>query len=697
MSTPTINTLLQGLFDCGGYEKGHAFIREHTSDLTWEFVSALRAQSMNLLTGEHAAPELAPVFADLAIVAAIVIGEDDEKGMSLYCKGEVLSRMERYQEAIPVLEEAQAYLRTGKHTQQLGHCLFDTARCYDMVGEPAEAVLLLDEVLACQSNEQERVKTLAYMFVLESRSGNLINADDIKDLVRRAHTSSSDRAMDFREVTDPGEKRGICEALLSHHPQLRDNRLFKESVPGFIASRQCWFFTGEDIATTPAAWPPYAYGMLKQYRDNFNDKDLLGLEAVCFGDSDSRSHLKVLENLKKMAQDLNALTLYIAEKSLSHPASFRALLRQSGIRELPQVLMQRIEPWGYSAFSESLETAAFVARCIPVRVQAERWDFAGAVAAGSAPLYRGEGRLERQSKREGWHCSSLEELSQHFFHNGFPARSEGTFSGAMQEQLLHQGYVDQPTVSLSESDTVCAHYATDKNRNKGGGVVFKINRAGLLKRGRIYDSLATLKKGCPWVLGGFYDLMEKVMRALDEGRNDIRVSGAFLQKCHVESRRRVERFGGGRTLGPKVEWRKLLGNDVLRKLEAQEISEEALDGMNEEFEGHWSVALGKMTGMDVIDVGKSGSYKSIELSRAYFRAFYEVQPKLKEAWRLNQFSQFNNPGWDVTPFGYITKTIRDKEFFACGDVPGDCILEASIVDTMGQQKRVFVNECASRM
>ena len=57
---------------------------------------------------------------------------------------------------------------------------------------------------------------------------------------------------------------------------------------------------------------------------------------------------------------------------------------------------------------------------------------------------------------------------------------------------------------------------------------------------------------------------------------------------------------------------------------------------------------------------------------------------MKEAWRLNRYSNHNHPGWDLSPFGYVTKTLRDQEFFTAGDIPGDCIKEAVIVDKGGK-------------
>ena len=90
------------------------------------------------------------------------------------------------------------------------------------------------------------------------------------------------------------------------------------------------------------------------------------------------------------------------------------------------------------------------------------------------------------------------------------------------------------------------------------------------------------------------------MRALDGDRGDVRASGAFLERCHRESRRRVEAFGGGRTFGPAIDWDKLLTPFVLEKLTAGGISEADLEVINEEFEMFWNIALGKMTRMDTI-------------------------------------------------------------------------------------------------
>lgn len=96
------------------------------------------------------------------------------------------------------------------------------------------------------------------------------------------------------------------------------------------------------------------------------------------------------------------------------------------------------------------------------------------------------------------------------------------------------------------------------------------------------------------------------------------------------------------------------------------------------------VALGKMATMETISVD-GGSAKSTDVSRAYFKAFADVEDDLKRAWDRNAASGYNHPGWDLSPLGYVAKSIRDREFFSSGSVPGDCIVDAIIVDQHGRR------------
>ena len=156
-------TLLQGLFDCGNYEKGRAFIREHRAELTAEFVASLRAESFRLLEEPGG---LAPIFAKLAVAAAVALGDDYEIGMSLYCEGTIFTRLEAHHKAIRVFKEAESYFRAAQESKKLADCLYDMAISYAELAQFAQATQILEEVLTYQSTEEERNETLAFMFKL---------------------------------------------------------------------------------------------------------------------------------------------------------------------------------------------------------------------------------------------------------------------------------------------------------------------------------------------------------------------------------------------------------------------------------------------------------------------------------------------------------------------------------------------------
>jgi hypothetical protein len=56
---------------------------------------------------------------------------------------------------------------------------------------------------------------------------------------------------------------------------------------------------------------------------------------------------------------------------------------------------------------------------------------------------------------------------------------------------------------------------------------------------------------------------------------------------------------------------------------------------------------------------------------------------------LRKLDPHNHPGWDISPFGYVAKTIRDEEFFSDGDIPGDCIVDATVVGEAKSEGRRF--------
>lgn len=474
--------------------------------------------------------------------------------------------------------------------------------------------------------------------------------------------------MYFRKTLDLNEQRRICDQLATHHPSLKGLELFAQSIRHFLGSPEYHFVTVDG----------YAWGIVKEYREPFNEWDLFGVEALLFLDDNLDLHLDILWALRNAAAQEGKKGLCISPRSLSHLRSLEWLARRHGttIDQLPQMSMQGAVAGVYSAFTDNPGANAFFSRCLPLTTQEERQDFNGVVTSSTEPLYRGEGRIDK------FGCSDLASLCRHIMEQGFSARKEGLFDGTLQSQLRHQGYVDQPTVSLSESFEAAAYYATAKHSRTSGAVVFVIDRPRLSKIGAVYDAVASLKKNLPWMLGGSYELIKRIMAALDAGHDDVRASGAFLQKCNEECRIRVEEFGGG-SLGPRINWSKLLGADSLALLGSSGIGVNELDQISSEFESFWLVALGKMATMETVSMdGRSA--ESTDLSRGYFRAFADVEEDLKRAWKQNETSGYNHPGWDLSPLGYVAKSIRDREFFAPGSVPGDCVVDAIMVDQYGR-------------
>ncbi len=470
--------------------------------------------------------------------------------------------------------------------------------------------------------------------------------------------------MYFRKTLDYDEKRSVCDQLATHHPSLKGIELFAQSIEHFLNNSEYHFVIVDD----------YAWGIVKDYRELFDNWDLFGVEALLFRDDNRDLHLEILWALRNAAARECKKALCIAPRSLSHSSSLKWLARRDGmtIDQLPQIQMQGAAAGVYSAFTDSPGASAFSSRCLPLATQEETWDFEGVVTSSDKPLYRGEGRLDR------FGCSDFTIMSRYLMEQGFSARKEGRFDGKLHSQLRHQGYVDQPTVSLSESFEAAAYYATAKYSRPDGAVVFVIDRTRLSKKGPVYNAIASLTKNLPWMLGGSDQLIKRIMATLDAGHDDVCVSGSFLQKCHEESQKRVKEFGGG-SLGPRIDWSTMLDANALTILNKSGIGAKELDQVISEFEAFWLVALGKMATMETIFMdGRSA--KSSNLSRAYFKAFADVEADLKRAWTKNASAGYNHPGWDLSPLGYVAKSIRDREFFSSGSVPGDCILDAIEVD-----------------
>ena len=290
------NALAQGLYNCGSYDRGHAYLREHAAEITPEFVTGLRGICFNFTTGEQPDSELAIVFAELTILAAVLLGDDEHKGMALYCKGSILARLERHREALDTLHEAAAYLQLGTDTKELANCLYDAALCYSKLGDYDGATRLLEQVLMLQQDQKERSETLAFLLLVTSKAGGAVEAV--------MHHLIPARPIRFVQPASADEKSRICKGLLSKHATRRDRELFKASIPAFLAEPDFHFFVMEDATKPAGIWPPYACGLLKKYRNSFNEWNLLALEVAWFADSHTAMHLNVIAGLVTMARDL---------------------------------------------------------------------------------------------------------------------------------------------------------------------------------------------------------------------------------------------------------------------------------------------------------------------------------------------------------------------------------------------------------
>jgi tetratricopeptide (TPR) repeat protein len=668
--------LLQEIYDSGNYERAHQLLLERPSAVSEALMNTLRGEAMRLL--DSGDPELGAQFADLAVIAALLSGTDTDKGLCLYCKATVLALLGRYEPALEAFLDARAHLRRAQAPAQLANCLFDTARCLAEMGEYARAIRVLEDSLPHYAEEKDRADALAFILGLELRGG--IQRTSEESLARLSRLLAKPRGFTIEEATRIEARKEICERLTrSAHACAGDPR-FRASLSRFIEQPAYRVFMAREADATGPAREAYAAGILAQYEDAFNEKAVLGLEAIIFADEDGAAHWQVLSELAAFCSRFGVAALCISDASLGNADIGRGVLRGCNLAAWPAHLLRGVVPGVYSAFADTPRPT----HSILLRAEAEPPSFDGAVASSHDRLFRGEGRPRCVSGRQTWdfgEAPSLAAMAQYFFQNGFLARTEGTFSGSIHDQLLHQGYVPRPTVSLSASEDVCKLYATENRRRPG--LLFSIDAERLCRQRRVFDSLATLRQHNGWMLDALYDILRVVIRAFDGDTGHVQRSGAFLQTTHLQSRRRVSEFGGG-SLGAPVDWTARLGAAELGRLATAGVSTQMLDRINAEFESFWNIADSRLRYMDEIDA-ESGASRTVELSRAYFLAFQEVQLDLKEAFVLRKRHAHHHPGWDISPFGYVAKTIRDQEFFSGGDIPGDCVLEAAVVDVHGEK------------
>jgi len=282
---------------------------------------------------------------------------------------------------------------------------------------------------------------------------------------------------------------------------LRDDPLYRESIPYYLSKGPYKFIIATACTSSTPLEDAVAFGFVTFYGVPLSNGNVLAVEAFWFKEDSVDAQLPVWSHIAKLARSMNFHGVCISRDSVYRPSSLEELVVHGEIDGDPILLdsvplWREIEPEDegriYSAFADGpLPRQArqlFSARCVRIYPQEFVDRFAGRPSECTVPFYRGEGRLTNEPY---WHCRDVEELASLFMEQGFPARGDGVFSGTVQEQILQQGYVNRPTVSLTDSFRVAADYATSAGQREHG-VVFTVDSRCLRERGDVFDAYATM-------------------------------------------------------------------------------------------------------------------------------------------------------------------------------------------------------------
>lgn len=286
---------------------------------------------------------------------------------------------------------------------------------------------------------------------------------------------------------------------------------------------------------------------------------------------------------------------------------------------------------------------------------------------------------------EGAADVDLERLAITALRDGLRPRATGRFGGTLPEQILHQGYVSQPTVSLTASAETAALYATG-GRVRRKGVVVTVDLTALRAHTRVFSGVRTLQRHSEWLLDSTLSHLRRILSALG-----LRAGGRFLEGCFAETRDHALR---NQWRVPRVDedvtWEKYLSESEARRL--LEVDPEELRAVLRDFETYWDFALGHIAGITTIEAGTSEETTRSLLRQpfVYQRVFEQVLPILKSKAEAPRGE--HRIGWDRTAFGYIAKTILDDELFPAGPVPGWCLVRASVVDRDGRELVAYTQD-----
>ena len=465
--------------------------------------------------------------------------------------------------------------------------------------------------------------------------------------------------------------------LLEHMHDLPCASGLSTILPRALSDASYKFFAAED----EAGGPLIAAGLMTFFRQPMADINILAVEALWFEGDNLSSQLPVWRALVEFCRKAKFGAVCVSPSSTNAQEALQTLV-VAGVLEGAPITLDRcpLQKVGnpspvWTAFAEEpITDAAFISSpVITVHTEKVIVDVSGRELAGAGSLYRGEGRLECSPY---WHCADLDQLITVHFAKGVHACKRElahNFNGTIKEQILHQAAVAQGAVSLSTSFEVAARYATHRGR-RDEGVVFLLDTERVRNHTRIFDAMATLVAACPWIPSEAWTPLRGVVRQLSL---DVVATGDFLERCFEDSFARA-RVGAG-SLMPRREVFEKLSSEARASLAVAGVSQEESDRVLSVFGEFAELALQRVGSADVLHLGEGSEY-TVETKRvgpmAYFEMFASVRETLQNLPRANR-------GLDLTPFGYIAKTLRDDECLASGSIPGKFIVEALVVDRVG--------------
>jgi len=452
-------------------------------------------------------------------------------------------------------------------------------------------------------------------------------------------------------------KAWICIELMAKVPALEFDRPFLRSVPLFIDSNSYTAYRTDEILTDGSR-VRYAGGLAGAYLLPFTGEIVLCVEAAWFLDDDPEAHSFIWRSLLGEALDMEFSSLCVIPATTTHtpqPPPKGGPWSDYGVVRNKNCLLKAPLPGAWSAYFGIASPKAAFADCLRILPQVAI-DLTGREYTGPKPLFRGEGRVNAGPYLG---CSSLYEVAKYIFDKGFSARAEGNFAGIVPHQIMHQGYVPSPTVSLTASFEVAAQYATRRGQ-RDAALVFEIDPERVRKSGPIWDTFATLQScGSSWVESDWGTTI-KFLNAIA----DLQISGKLLQGISEG----IQEYASAR--------HESLTNRPYSEFVPRAVWDQAKSVLEEE-------EIEQLCTICELYLTFHNTPEGLVASSRYAASFLTVHQKLIEALE-GASEEYRNPGWDATVFGYFAKTCRDMEFLSTGPIAGSCVSRAWIINREGQ-------------